>query len=59
LKNNKKPYEIAYIRNLERKAKAEEFDNKREGESASILQKYRERIRGESEAVTYTEDDFD
>jgi hypothetical protein len=59
LKRNKKPYEIAYIRNLEQKAKAEEFANDRQGESASILQKYRERMRGEQEAVTYTEDDFD
>jgi hypothetical protein len=58
-KNNKKPYELAYIRNLEQKAQAEEFANDRQGESASILQKYRERLTGESEAVTYTEDDFD
>jgi hypothetical protein len=59
LNENKKPYEIAYIRNLEQKAKTKEFEEDRQGEAATILQKYRERLSGESEAVTYTENDFD
>jgi hypothetical protein len=59
LNKNKKPYEIAYIRNLEQKAKTKEFKEGRQGEAATILQKYRERLSGESEAVTYTENDFD